>query len=230
MKALTKRIKTGSVVKMVLKRIEEAVINKELKPGDYLPPETELAENLGVSKSSVREAIKMLEAMGIVEVRQGDGTFIKQKPDANGINTLVFTLLLQQGTSMEIFELREMFEPAYTLMAMKKATSEDIERIKDTITRLEESVKQNKQSADDDLAFHYAILETTRNPYVIKIGSTILNLFKASIGMSMKRIPQIAIEDHKKIFKALCEKDEQALLKAVNDSFEGWKSSLHDLQ
>ncbi|AEE97885.1 FadR/GntR family transcriptional regulator [Mahella australiensis] len=228
MQALTKPVKTGSVVKLILDRIKEALINKELKAGDYLPPEAELAKSLGVGKTSVREAIKMLEAMGVVEVRQGDGTFIKEKCDVNGINSLIFALLIEQGSNIEIFELREMFEPAYMLMAMKKATPEDIELIGDTIKLLEDNIRLGRQQAEDDLAFHYAILNSTHNPFVISIGSTVLELFKASIGTSMKRIPQTAVEDHKKIFKAFCDKNEMELFRAVMASFEGWKSSLEE--
>jgi GntR family transcriptional repressor for pyruvate dehydrogenase complex len=223
---LTEPIKSGSIVRAILKRIEEALINKELKPGDHLPSENEMAKTFGVGKTSVREAIKMLEAMGVVEVQHGNGSFIKQQADLDNINSLIFTLLLEQGTSKEIFELREMFEPAYTVMAMKKATPEDIENISNAINRLENAVKQGTQQADDDLAFHYAILESTHNPFVIRIGSTILQLFKASLGTTMKHMPEIAVTDHKRIFKAFCDKNENELRQAMNDSFNAWKNSL----
>ncbi|WP_291953828.1 FadR/GntR family transcriptional regulator [Mahella sp.] len=213
-------------MRAIIKRIEEALISKELKPGDPLPSENEMAKTFGVGKTSVREAIKMLEAMNVVEVKHGNGSFIKQKADVDNINSLIFTLLLEQGSNKEIFELREMFEPAYTVMAMKKATPEDIENIRNAINRLENAVNQGTQQADDDLAFHYAILESTHNPFVIRIGSTILQLFKASLGTTMKNMPEIAVRDHVRIFNAFCDKNEEELRQAMNDSFNAWKNSL----
>src|SRR5512135_1012484 len=76
---LSRPLEKGSVVRLVLERIREAMLNRELRRGDYMPSETELTRSLGVGKTSVREAIKMLEAMGIVEVRQGHGTIIREQ-------------------------------------------------------------------------------------------------------------------------------------------------------
>lgn len=226
--ALKNPIKTNSISRLVLERIKEALIKRELEPGDRLPSETELVASLGVGKSSVREAIKMLTAMGVVETRQGEGTFICQQPSADTINPLVFQLILKQGTTKDIIDLRAMFEPAYTLMAMHTATSEDIKAIESTIKRLEDNIKSGTQTAEDDLAFHYEILKSTHNHFVILIGETILQLFRTSIQKSMGSIPQIAVKDHNKVFEAFCEKNEKKLNKAILDSFEGWKMSLTD--
>lgn len=217
-----KPIRTGSIVRKVLMQIEEALLNKELKPGDCLPSESELVRNLGVGKSSIREAVKMLEALGVVEVRQGGGTFIRKSPSAENINPLVFALLLEQSDSSDIIELRAMFEPAYTLLAMNNATQEDREKIGETIKRFEERIKKGEQDEEDDLAFHRAILESTHNPFVIRIGSTILELFRASIRNSVSRIPETALADHKRIFECFCGGNGDKLQKAIHKSFEGW--------
>jgi GntR family transcriptional repressor for pyruvate dehydrogenase complex len=223
---LSTPIKNSSVLAMVLDRIKQALINKELKPGDLLPSETELVANLGVGKTSIREAIKMLQALGVVEVRQGYGTVIKQSSGADLVNPLVFQLLTHQGSNKDIFDLRVMFEPAYTLMAMRSASDEDIKKIESTIINLEQKTKIGAQVVEDDLDFHRAILSSTHNPYVIRIGETVLQLFEASMRESVERIPQTALRDHKLIFEAFCSKDEQALYSAVMSSFEGWKSIL----
>jgi GntR family transcriptional repressor for pyruvate dehydrogenase complex len=126
-----------------------------------------------------------------------------------------------------LVELRLMFEPAYSVMAMERATEEDIARIRKTLEKFEDSIKAGTQVAEDDIAFHLAILRTTRNPLVIKIGETIFQLFKSSISISMKNIPGIALKDHKRIFEAFCKKDEVRLRKAILKSYEGWKRSLY---
>jgi GntR family transcriptional regulator, transcriptional repressor for pyruvate dehydrogenase complex len=224
--SLSKPIKNNSVLAMVLDRIKEALINKELKPGDLLPSETELVNNLGVGKTSVREAIKMLQALGVVEVRQGFGTIIKKSAGEELVNPLVFQLLTQQGTNKDILDLRVMFEPAYTVMAMRIASDEDIKNIEATIINLENRTKAGIQTVEDDLNFHREILKSTHNPYVVRIGETVLQLFEASMRESVEKIPQTALRDHKAIFKAFCEKDELELQKAVIKSFEGWRGIL----
>ena len=225
--ALTKTVEKGSVVLLVLERIKEALINRELKPGDYLPSETELTKTFGVSKSSVREAVKMLQAMGVVEVRRGQGTLVRTQPSAAYISPLIFQLIVESGYPDDLVELRLMFEPAFTVMAMRRATAEDLARIGDTLERLEASVRAGTQVAEDDLAFHLAILRATGNPLVVRIGETIFQLFEPSISISMRHIPDRAVEDHHRIYEALCARDEARLRAAVLQSYDGWKESLH---
>jgi len=140
--SLKNPVKTGSVSRLVLERIKKALINKELAPGDYLPSETELAKNLGVGKSSVREAVKMLEAMGVVEVKRGNGTIISNHTDRNSVNALIFQLILENGSKKDILDLRKMFETSYTVMAMNNANQGDIKKIKETIEEFEKKLNQ----------------------------------------------------------------------------------------
>ena len=225
-KTLKEPLKKKSVVHLVIERIKEAMIAKELRPGDYLPSETELTRNLGVGKTSVREAIKMLEAMGIVEIRQGHGTYIPKNPAPDSISPLTFQLILEQATNEHLIELRSIFEPAYSLLAMEKATAQDIENLKDAIDSFAEKIQAGTQTAEDDLLFHERMLECTHNPFIIRIGNTIHQLFRASVAKSMQKIPDVALADHRAIFDAFVSKDPERLLKAIRKSFEGWETSL----
>ena len=224
--ALKTPVPRGSLVTFVVKRIKEALLNEEIKPGDFLPPEAELAKNLNVGKSSVREALKMLQALGVVEVRRGQGTLICRKPGEESINPLIFQLLMEERSIQDLIDLRMIFEPGITVMAMKRATEAEIEAIRETVVRLENCIAEGVPVAEDDLAFHLAILKATHNPFVVRIGETILQLFKLSISTSMRTIPEIALRDHKRIFDAFVQKDEAKLSEAVVASFEGWKMSL----
>jgi GntR family transcriptional repressor for pyruvate dehydrogenase complex len=224
--ALNTPVPRGSLVTFVVKRIKEALLNEEIKPGDFLPPEAELAKNLNVGKSSVREALKMLQALGVVEVRRGQGTLICRKPGEESINPLIFQLLMEERSIQDLIDLRMIFEPGITVMAMKRATETEIEAIRETVVRLENCIAEGVPVAEDDLAFHLAILKATHNPFVVRIGETILQLFKLSISTSMRTIPEIALRDHKLIFDAFIQKDEAKLSAAVVASFEGWKMSL----
>jgi len=216
-----------SVVSVVLTRLKEALLRKTLRPGDYLPSETELTKTFGVSKSSVREAVKMLQAMGVVEVRRGQGTRVRQHPGPDAISPLVFRLIMEAGYPDDLVELRLMFEPAFAVMAMERATDEDRDRIRQALGRLERSARAGSPTADDDIAFHLAILQTTRNPLVIRIGETIFQLFRPSISVSMKHIASRAVQDHRRIFDAFCSGDPARLREAVFKSYDGWKESLN---
>jgi GntR family transcriptional regulator, transcriptional repressor for pyruvate dehydrogenase complex len=216
-----------SVASVVLTRIKEALLRRTLKPGDFLPSETELTKTFGVSKSSVREAVKMLQAMGVVEVRRGQGTLVQAHPGAAYISPMIFQLIMESGYPEDLVELRLMFEPAFTVMAMRRATAEDLARIGQALERLEASVRSHTQVAEDDLAFHLAILRATGNRLVVRIGETIFQLFEPSISISMRHIPDRAVQDHRRIYQALCARDEVRLREAVLQSYDGWKESLH---
>lgn len=224
--ALSTPLGKDSVVLLVIERIKEALVHKELRPGDFLPSEEALARNLGVGKSSVREAIKMLQAMGVVEVRRGQGTLIRESLGDDIINPLIFQLIMEGGRIDDVVDIRMMFEPAYTIMAMHRATPEDTAEIVASVERFEAVIARGEQRAEDDIAFHRAILQATHNPFVIRIGETILQLFAASISRSMQDIPRVALDDHKQILAAFLARDESALRAAILKSFEGWESSL----
>jgi GntR family transcriptional repressor for pyruvate dehydrogenase complex len=228
MKSLNTPVKQGSVVTHVIDRIKEALMNRELKPGDFLPSETELAKNLGVGKTSIREAVKMLQALGIVEVRRGQGTIVRPLSGENFINSMIFFLSLEDGHTQDIIDLRRMFEPAYTLMAMYNATEEDCENVKETHRHLEKAINEGTQTVTDDLAFHRAILQCTHNPFVIWIGEAILQLFKKAMSRAMQMQPQSTLEYHSAILKAFCEQDKPKLLEALYKSFEQWKTPVEE--
>jgi GntR family transcriptional repressor for pyruvate dehydrogenase complex len=219
-------IKKRSVVHFVIDKLKEAMILKELKPGDYLPSESELTKHLGVGKTSVREALKQLEAMGIVEIRQGHGTFIPAKPPADAINPLIFQLILEQATNNDLMELRRMFEPAYALIAMEKAGEEEMRLLEESVEDFGRKIEAGIHTADDDLLFHQRMLECTKNPYIVRIGYTIHQLFKTSVSRSMRSIPETALNDHRAILEAFKLKDSKSLLAAIRKSHEGWRTSL----
>ena len=226
MSSLAQPVSQKSVVSRIIGRIKNALIQKELKPGDYLPTEAELMKNLGVSKTSIREAIKMLQALGVVDVRRGHGTRIREHPADGIIDPLIFQLILENKNPRDLIELRMMFEPAFTSMAMRKATQDDIARIKTALERFESEELVHVSTVERDLAFHLAILESTHNPLVMRIGETIYRLFNASIERALRTDYQVAQKYHRRIFSAFCEKNQQELLEALHESFSQWGTGL----
>lgn len=219
-------IEKGPVSRLVLERIKKAIIEKELKPGDYLPSEIELAHGFGVGKSSVREAVKMLEAMGVVEIKRGQGMMISNSSVENTVGILSFQLLIQQGTAEDIVDLRTMFEQSYTVMAIDKATDEDIESMERTISQLAENIAQGTQTLADDILFHQAILHATHNPYVELIGNTIMQLFYNSIQKSVLQTPELVLSDHNKILSAFKNKNYVEVKEHIASSLARWEPNI----
>jgi GntR family transcriptional repressor for pyruvate dehydrogenase complex len=139
----------------------------------------------------------------------------------------VFQLIIEAGYPEDLVELRLMFEPAFSVMAMERATDDDRAQIRAELERLEVAVQAGTQVAAYDVAFHLAILRATRNPLVIRIGETIFQLFTPSITVSMRTIAERAVQDHRRIFEAFCSGDPDRLRMAVFKSYEGWKESLY---
>ena len=219
-------IERRSVAMQLLERIKSALIRGELKPGDYLPSESELTQSLGIGKSSVREAIKMLQAIGIVEVRRGQGTVIRREPGDPIVDPMAFGMILARGMTRDVLEFRRMFEPAYTQQAMQAATAADHEQIRQTIDDMEIAIAKGEQTASHDVAFHRAILNATHNPMTIRVGETLLQLIEAALETSMQTLPEVALKDHKAIYQAFQAGDVQGVLAAIETSSKSWETSL----
>lgn len=216
----------SSVALQLLERIKSALIRGDLKPGDYLPSETELTQSLGIGKSSVREAIKMLQAIGIVEVKRGQGTIIRREPGTPLVDPMAFGMILARGMTRDVLEFRRMFEPAYTLQAMHGATAEDHQRIQQSIDAMEEAIRVGAQTSKHDIAFHRAILHSTHNPMTIRVGETLLQLIEAALETSMRSLPETALKDHKAIYAAFKAGDTAGIHAAIATSSESWETNL----
>lgn len=219
-------IQRSSIAFQILERIKSALIRGDLKPGDYLPSETELTQSLGIGKSSVREAIKMLQAIGIVEVRRGQGTIIRREPGDPLVDPMAFGMILARGMTRDVLEFRKMFEPAYTLQAMTNATEEDHQRIQKAIDDMEAAIANAEQTSHHDVSFHRAILYATHNPMTIRVGQTLLELIEAALETSMQNLPKTALNDHKAIYAAFQAGDVDMLKLAIEQSSKSWETDL----
>ncbi|NLY52650.1 MAG: FadR family transcriptional regulator [Firmicutes bacterium] len=226
--AMFKPIENQSVTRTVIQRIRSALLSGELKPGDKLPSELELAKQLGVARPSVREALKVLEYLGVLEIRRGSGTFVSDGSSPRIIDPLLFSLILDRGSAYHILELRRMFETAYTQLAAENRDEDDLRKMDEAIRQLEEAASRGEQTGELDLAFHRIVLEATKNPLVIRIGQTILELLSYSIDRAIRVNPQKGISDHKKIRDAIANRDLQKVREVVQDSFSHWRQFIED--
>jgi GntR family transcriptional repressor for pyruvate dehydrogenase complex len=158
-------------------RIKEMIVSGELRAGERLPCETDLAERLGLSRSSLREAVKALSVLRILDVRQGDGTYVTRLEPRQLLETLSFVVdFHRDDTALEVLEVRRILEPAAAAMAA--------ERVDDaTVARLYELCEQADGAEPDELLaldgeFHRTIAESSGNTYLARLldslsGSTV---------------------------------------------------------
>lgn len=159
---------------MIVEKIEAFFLNGELKPGDKLPPERELASQFNVSRTSVREALKTLEMNGIIEIRQGGGSFIKTSEVQVLSDELSTTVVQAEGNLVyEMLELRRALEVEAASLAAQRATSEDLEKIRQALEQLAVSSKEVEAGIQADLHFHLQIVQATHNTLLINLVQTL---------------------------------------------------------
>ena len=221
--------KKEKVTDLVLSQIKESLMRGELKPGDRLPGARELADKMEVGISSVREALKKLESLGAVESRQGEGTFVCNTLREGVANALEIQLALLPQTAEYLVEFREVYETAYTRLAIKHANFQDLTKIEAAVISLEEKVNRETPEtlveAQDEITFHRTVLYCTHNPYIIKIGEVALDLFFNILNERLEPLKIIeAATDHRIIYEAIRNKDNEVLEKVFRKSFTWWGS------
>ncbi len=227
MKEIIKRREKMKLLPLqIIEEIKNIILVNNLLPGDTLPTENELTESLNVSKSSVREAIKILEAVGIVEIKRGCGTILSESSSKGFMNVLFYQLLMKEINKDEFADFRKMLEIAYTEMAIHNITDSEIKEIEKNLKEFKEKVYNKTISADDDIEFHTLILKATHNSIVISLGEAILFLFKEGIEKALEKNPLHALKDHEVILEGIKEKNMEKIKKCIKESVEIWSITL----
>ena len=158
---------------------------RDFKPGDKLPSEAELCEQLGVGRNSLREAIRVLNAMGVVKTKRGQGTFLQDTISHEVFNPLIFRLILDPKNTTDVFELRVMVESIVVIMAIQKASPEEIKTIRDLVDETNRVAKSEQGSVENliklDMQFHLAIAKCVHNKLITSILETLVLMFEPSI-------------------------------------------------
>lgn len=130
MNQLFAELPKGSISEIITERITDALISGELKPGDKIPTEVEFSEKLGVSRNAVREALKVLVAFGVLEIRRSEGTFVSQQYNDKLLNPLLYGLILSEGSMEELLELKISLANSMLYLAMINARDEEVQQLR----------------------------------------------------------------------------------------------------
>jgi len=191
----------------VIEQIMDLIKNKELKPGDKLLPERELAEKLSISRGSLREAFRVLESRGLIKSKPGGGRFIREIRENGFTDTENIILSLKKSSILELLEAREIFEVKIAEVAAQRATTEDIELIEKALNRMNKEEIDNDKKTESDTEFHLAIARASRNFAFTNIIKLHLDLLKETREKTWE-IPgrrEEQQEEHQAIFQAIKE-------------------------
>jgi len=189
----------------VIEQIMDLIKSNELKPGDKLPPERELAEKLSISRGSLREAFRVLESKGLIKSKPGGGRSIREIRKNGHNNTENIILSLEKSSILELLEAREIFEVKIVELAARRATAEDIELIEEALDKMNKEEISNDKKIESDTEFHLTIARASRNFVFVNIMQLHLDLLKETREKTWK-IPgrrEEQQEEHQAIFQAI---------------------------
>ena len=188
----------------IVRQITDLISRGALRPGDRLPSERELCKQFGVGRTSLREALRSLIVMGILDVRLGEGTFVSDSRDKYLEKTLEWGLLLDPKVVEDLIETRVMLESQNAFLAAQRATAEDLEKIEQAIRGMEESLHSTKNYLEFDLKFHLAIARATRNKILYQLLSMTRGYLQEWIKKALsRRQAELSLREHEEILKAL---------------------------
>ena len=198
--------------KKVADRIEKAILSKEFLAGDKLPSEQELCKQFGVSRTSVREAIKILITQGIVKVEKGRGIFVKKLSSENVADGILkfYKHHLDNEYALDLIHTRQALEPSIAYYAALNRTEEDLEAIKENINLLNKYHDNPNKSAKYDLAFHDSLTIASKNMLFLLMMRPLQQLIppiKSKIHAILKDSTDVALIWHDKIYEAIKEQD-----------------------
>jgi len=212
--------KRTSLSDHVMEEIKGRLMRGELREGDRLPSHDLLSKELGVSRSTLREGLKNLTLMGILEMKPGHGTHIRSLSPSSLMHNLAPSLLMDRATVMELMDARLVVELGTVTLACKNADPSDLEEIERLIRRMEGYLrtKDYARYSDLDLRFHFAVAHASKNKVLERILEDIRGLLSQLLKEVVLYLPGMAEtgnQYHKQILKALRSKDSGSAEKSI---------------
>ncbi len=234
MDSVFNQIRPYKIPEEIVHQIKSLIKEGKLQPGEKLPPERTLAEHFGVGRSSLREAINILETLGFVEIKKRKGIYIRSVSSPIMSDPLIQILEEDESNLYKLYELRKDIELASTYMAAEHRTSSDLSKMLKPLKRMEEDAERAHFSLSDDVEFHLAIAQATHNFLRVHILKNILDLADDYMGLiAWKLIEEttgvfLILDQHKKIYEAVKKKDPHGARSMMEEHLtwveEKWKA------
>ena len=228
------KIETKEKSLLATEMLIETIKKQALSPGDKLPPERVIANEMGLSRNTVREAIAALQIIGILETRHSQGNFVVNTVDQDNYETLISLIFKNDEDPFALIDARIAFEPGAAVLSSQACTDNDIRNLSGHFERM-----RNALLADDieayrleDQAFHLCIAQSTRNLNIVNTIASFVKSMNQPLWKAMKsaladtNLRNDRIREHENIFRAIATRDEPAIFKAVKTHLENSKSRL----
>lgn len=209
----------------VQERIKRYILEHDLQAGDPLPPETHLARILGVSRSSVREAVKALESLGVLETRPGKGLFVRPFSLDPILDNLAYSLLFDRDSVTELLDVREQLEVGLLPQAMRALSPGQLALLRSLVRRMQEKAARGEPFPEEDRFFHRTLSEATGNRLLVKLLDVFWIVFMRLRDRTVRvdPAPQRTWANHQRILAAIEAGDVAAAQQAMAAHF----SDLH---
>jgi GntR family transcriptional regulator, transcriptional repressor for pyruvate dehydrogenase complex len=203
--------------KKISARLLSLIKEKQLRPGDKLPPERELAARMQVSRPSLREALQALSLMNIIEIRQGDGTYVTSLEPELLAEPLDFIFSLNDSTLLKLFEARKIVEVGIVALAAQRISAAEIEELETCLEKSLRATADPKAFLEVDLELHKRIMTAAQNPLLSRFMDSIsqLGLVSRSRTTEIPGLTNQSAEDHRAIVAALKAHDPEAARQAM---------------
>ena len=231
---LKKQLHKDSVVNQVVKQITDSIIAGDLKPGDKLPTEPELCENFGIGRNSVREAIKILEAYGVVYIKRAEGTFVNDSYNHKMLDPMLYGILLDKNLRINIIQVRKVLDTGMLYQIISMITDEKMDKIQQEFESLKTVVLGEgvaaKQVLQADVDFHRALVESTGNPILCNMHEYVDRITTPSREKTVELVleknqAEKFILLHQKIISLLLEKNYQNIESVLAEHYQFWVES-----
>jgi GntR family transcriptional repressor for pyruvate dehydrogenase complex len=213
-----KIVQSSRLYEQIVEQIEQSVQKGDLKPGDQLPAERELAEQFGVSRTAVREAVKALREKGLVEAYPGKGTFItngSSNPMRQSLDRMMRSA--QVDATSSLVEVREILEPEIAALAAVRATEENLNSLREAVAVMDAAKRDPDAYIEADLDFHLELAEAAANPLILSLIDSIIGVLREQ-RMRIFEVdggPDRGQYHHKKILEAMEHQDAQGAKEAM---------------
>jgi len=214
-------IRRNKVYEEVARQIRDHII-EHLRPGDVLPPERELAQRLGVSRGSVRDAIRSLELIGLLEPRQGMGTVVREPAADVLVSPLAAVIVQKRKLVGELLDVRKIIEPPLARRAALHATAGQIADMEQILERQKEKLLRGEMSIEEDGEFHYLIALASDNSVILRIVDVLMDLLRGTRERSLQTAGRAekSLAGHRRILAALKKHDPTASEAAMRQHLE----------
>jgi GntR family transcriptional repressor for pyruvate dehydrogenase complex len=215
-------VRRTRVYEGVAQQLQRLIVDGTLKPGDMLPPERELAERFAVSRSSVRDAIRVLELVGLVVPRQGEGTMVADVSPEALVSPIAQVLVRKRELIGELLDVRKMLEPGLAARAALHATPEQVQELEDILRRQQQKMLRGESTIEEDGEFHDAIARAARNSVVLKVLDVLMDLLRETRTRSLQVDGRLerSFAGHRRVLDAIRRRDGAAAERAVRTHLE----------